>query len=157
MTTQTIYRVLCDAPHCSATTVAEKLTEIGDGWVRVSSTAHLADWRPGRVPAARGRTREDRRTVFDVDAGGFSIHLCPEHPDVFDGHRPTSEGTTADRNGNRYVTVRCSCEWGGARVMHGTLIRNGPGPNRIPERAWWLHLPADLQWYADRERAAVSA
>lgn len=159
MTIQTIYRATCDAPHCPTSSIIEQITGHPDGWRRIDSTDHLADWKPGRqYRLTTGRRHADQRTRWDVTAGSFTLHLCPDHTAVFDGHQPTTEGSTADRRtGDRYVTVGCSCRALSWRVRNIIVVGREPMPNHLPERAWWEHLPEGLREYATRGRLVVPA
>lgn len=160
MTTATIWRVTCDAPRCSAMTVVDKLDQLPDDWTTVSSTAHLDGWEPGRRRKSEvtKRWRTDPRSRLDVLSGEFWLHLCPAHPGAFAEHQPSTEGSATDRRGSRRVNVRCSCGWAGGWVDAAILLRNpgDPAPARFPERAWWKHLPANLQAYAGRGREVPS-
>jgi hypothetical protein len=157
MSTVSIYELHCDGPGCDATAVVRKLSEMPDGWAALRSDAHLRDWKPGtRPPGRSGRTRADQRTVWDVHAGSFVLHLCPSHTEAFAGHEPRTEGGPMSR-GDRRVAVGCSCGAGLGSAIDMTMIWSGrPGfedePRRTPERAWWRHLPTDLQEYAVRAR-----
>lgn len=157
MTTQAIYRLHCDSPACTATAVVEEIRDSPDGWTRLSSTTHLASWKPGRkIPGTR---RIDRSTLGDLMCGSFSLHLCPDHPDAFADHLPQTEGDILrPRESYRRIVVRCSCDW---RTTTNDLIIVGDptkdGPRRQPEQAWWRHLPDELKGYATRDLKAKAA
>ena len=155
MTATGIWRLSCDGPHCPATAVVETISAVPDGWRRVSSTDHLADWKPGRRKSAvTGRMRTDSRTLWDVEAGGFRLHLCPDHATVFDAHLPRTEGWAAPpRNRERRVRVACECGVSRDATASRHAGRNAM-PNGDAERAWWRHLPEDLREYATRGQAA---
>ncbi len=159
MTTLSVHRQACDAPHCQADRVVDKVTDILPGWTRLSSFAHLRDWVPGRLPGRNGRTRRDTRTRWDVWSGAFDLHLCPVHGEVFAEHIPATEGGPASR-GERRIQVSCSCTWR-TSVKDYHLVA-GPsdamrGPRHRPHNAWWRHLPPELQEYAERGRAEEAA
>lgn len=152
MTAQSIYRLRCDAPRCPYAVIVEQITAVPDGWRRVSSGDHLADWKSGqRRKTATGRSYTDKRTVWDLHAGSFTLHLCPDHPTVFDAHLPQTEGhVVRSREGNRHVEVRCSCGLS-TTTYDIRWVGRDPMPNGNTERVWWQHLPEDLRWYATRE------
>lgn len=160
MSTHSIYRVTCDAPHCPATGIIEKITDSPDGWRRVTSTDHLADWQPGQTRRlSTGRRSTDPRTRWDITAGSITLHLCPNHTTVFDGHLPRTEGgAMGARDRERRVSVACSCGgMTGGSVKHWLMVGSGPEPSSTVERAWWRHLPAGLREYAARGRTEVAA
>lgn len=150
MTSQIIYRLRCDAPDCAAVAVAEQLATTPDNWTRIRSVAHL-DGKPAPT-YGRGRSR---RTVSasDLSAGSFTLHLCPQHPDTFAEHLPTTQGSPMDRGDyRRRVQVGCSC---GLSVPLGAWdgLIIGQRPALVSEFHWWRHLPADLKAYATRDLA----
>lgn len=148
MTAQVIYRLRCDAPDCTAATVVDGLSDAPDGWTRIRSTAHL----DGKPPLTYGRGRS-RRTVSmsDLSAGNFVLHLCPQHPDTFAGHLPTTQGSPADRGDyKRRVQVGCSCGFSRPLGAWDGLVV-GQRPALESEFHWWRHLPAELQGYATRD------
>lgn len=156
MTSRLITSLHCDAPGCDARAIVERSTDTPEGWTVFRSDAHLDGWKPGRLPTASGRTRQDRRTLSDVLSGSFRLHLCPEHPSVFAGHLPKTTGTSASgRRGSyeRSTSVECSCggfsTWGIPQA-HRVAPRS-EGPNYLPERAWWSHLPPELKAYGTRD------
>lgn len=160
MTATSIYRLACDAPHCPTTTVVEDSTDTPNGWRRLASTDHLTDWKPGQRlrSQATGRTHIDKRTRWDIIAGSFTLHLCPDHTDTFDTHLPTTEGTaTSARDREQRVIVACSCGQLRAYAKAIRWVSTDPEPNHDPERAWWRHLPADLREYATRGRVGNAA
>jgi hypothetical protein len=148
MTHQTIYRVLCDAPLCTVATIAETLSKLpDDGWRLIRSNEHI----DVAAYEASPRPRSNRLSRSAVLFGSFTLTLCPEHPDAFDGHLPQTTGGTSTRSGSTAVFVGCSC---GQRLPWTTASSIvGQVPSYSPERVWWQHLPAELQWYADREPA----
>jgi hypothetical protein len=153
VTAKSIYRLLCDGPRCPATVVVEERSEAGAGWTRVDSTMHLNGWQPDQpIRGARGRVRKDPRTRSDVFAGGFALHLCPAHREVFDAHRPETQGGLPEsRTGDRYVSIVCSCGWAKWSVRDLLVVHSRPEPHATPELAWFRHLPEELRWYAARE------
>ena len=160
MSTHTIWRVTCDGPHCANTGIIDTITDSPDGWRRVTSTDHLADWKPRqRVrSASTGRSHIDQRSRWDVIAGSFALHLCPDHLTVFDAHLPRTEGyAMGARERERRVQVGCSC--GGLSTATKDLrwVGRDPMPNGQVERTWWQHLPAGLREYATRGRLEVAA
>lgn len=161
MTATAIYRISCDAPSCPATNVVENISDVPERWTRINSAAHLENWRPGGMyKGAVGRARKDPRSQWDILSDAFKLHLCPEHPNVFAGHLPQTEGTTVSKRGDRTVLVSCSCG-AGWRVTASTIIISGAAdfdaaPRYVPEAAWWRHLPEELQEYAGRTRRLVA-
>lgn len=153
MSSTTIYRLRCDAPGCTTTSVVESITDTPDGWTRIRSDAHLDDWKPPIIKLRNGRTRLDKRDRWDVTAGKFTLHLCAEHPDTFAAHLPLTIGSGVTGNRDRHITVKCSCgelsTW--VNDMHMVRARS-EGPSRTPEFAWWRHLPTELQGYALRDQ-----
>ena len=157
MTTQTIYRVTCDGPRCLAAGIIETITAVPDGWRRISSSDHLADWKSGqqRQRLATGRRYTDKRSYWDVCSGSFTLHLCPEDTGVFDGHLPRTEGAAMGaRERERRVLVGCSCGDLSSSTKDIRWVSRDPMPNGQVERAWWRHLPVELQEYATRGRIA---
>ncbi len=155
MTAKMIYRLFCDAPDCDASVIAEKSKDTPDGWSIVRSDAHLDGWEPPVIKLSNGRTRRDKRDLWDVTAGSFALHLCPKHPDSFAEHLPSTTGSAMSRlDRMRVVTVKCSCghkiPW--VNDVHMVSPKNG-APGRTPEAAWWRHLPTELQAYANRGSA----
>lgn len=157
MSTQGIYRVRCDAPNCPETAVIMKITDVPAGWATVSSGDHLANWQPGaqrKAVTAGGRTRTvtDKRSRWDIMSGQFRLHLCPVHLDTFAAHTPSTEGLKGSARTAGEVVVRCSCGDFARRVPDAHRV--GPrseGPSQHSHRAWWQHLPAELQEYGTRE------
>lgn len=143
MSTETGYRLLCDAPYCPGAAMAEKLTEMPDGWTRLSSTDHLA----GKPAPLVGRGR-NRRPVdgWEIGNGAFSLHLCPAHSDAFAEHRPQTVGYP------KRSAPSCSCGWssGSIECTHSA----GRKPSLSTEYVWWRHLPEELRWYATRQPKA---
>lgn len=158
MTTHTIYRVTCDAPHCPAVGIIEAITSVPEGWRRISSSDHLADWQPGqRRRLATGRTCTDKRSRWDVHAGSFSLHLCGDHTTTFDEHLPRTEGAAMGAGRPRRVLVACSCSGLSGSTEDTHWVGRDPMPNGQVERTWWQHLPAELQEYATRGWVEVAA
>lgn len=152
MSTAILTRFLCDAPLCPATAVGEKSTAVPDGWVRLSSTAHIEPYRTPRFgKGSRQVSWSDRQH------GSFSLHLCGAHPEAFAAHLPRTDGAPGTRGGDPSTAVSCSCgvRLGWVRSAH--LVGDAVGPRRTTERTWWAHLPAELQWYALRNNAAVAS
>ena len=147
MTTQSIWRLHCDAPNCTVNVIAESITETPAGWTRIRSTAHL----DGAPPATYGRGRS-RRTVspFDLSAGDFTLHMCPQHPNTFADHLPTTQGSPMDRGDyRRRVRVGCSCGFSvPIGAWDGLVV--GQRPALVSEFRWWQHLPDELKGYATR-------
>jgi hypothetical protein len=152
MTTESIWRLRCDAPDCTAATLVEQISDRPDGWTRIRSTAHLDNQPP--LTYGRGRSR---RTVSmgDLSAGSFTLHLCPKHPGTFDGHKPTTQGAPKDRGDfRRRVNVGCSCGFSKPLgAWDGMVV--GQRPALVSEFFWWQHLPTELQAYALRDRTAA--
>lgn len=148
MTLVKIYRILCDAPHCTASDVVEKATDVPHGWSRLDSR----DYQKGKPLPEIGRGRH-RRTLssWDAMAGGFAIALCPDHPTAFGVHYPQTLGNEAPKRASelQYVRVGCACAWGGNTVRSLHVV--GRKPASTVEYAWFAHLPEELRWYATRE------
>lgn len=151
MTTETVYRFRCDAPHCHAAVLAEDLKHVPEGWKVVKSTDHIPI-PPRQLPFERRRPRT--LTYSERCRGAFTLHLCPEHPNAFDSHLPRTEGVymRPGKDGKAYVS--CSCD-GMRTVLTSTGWRiaggDGLGPSAWTENAWWRHLPSELQWYAQHD------
>lgn len=153
MTTESLWRLRCDALDCTATALVEQISDRPDGWTRIRSTAHLDNWRPGQqLTLTSGRKHKDQRTHSDIHGGAFTLHLCPKHPDVFADHLPQTEGATGSR-GRYSTTVRCGGGWSTWGVRQERVV--GRRPSHAPEWEWWQHLPAELQGYSLRDRAAA--
>ncbi|MFF7795574.1 hypothetical protein [Streptomyces sp. NPDC007991] len=153
MTTQTLYRFLCDGPRCKTTELGEDRKDAPDGWRIIKSTDHIPV-PPPRPPYTR---RQPRTLSYPEQCrGSFTLHLCPHHTTAFDAHHPRTDGvyTRPGRDGQAYVS--CSCG-----VMRTVLCGTGwriasadmTGPAAYTEKAWWLHLPTELQWYAQPKEA----
>lgn len=146
MTTQTLYRFRCDAPHCNETAIGENLSDLPSGWRRLGSTEHIED-TPAPV-----RRRANVPSHIERCIGEFWLHLCESHRGAFDEHMPRTDGHRRVRGRDATLNVYCSC---GARLGWTTAVHilagGGNGPSRSGERLWWSHLPADLQWYAQRD------
>lgn len=159
MTTHSVYRLACDAPACPTVALVEEVSYVPPDWIKLWSADHVRDWVPGRVPGRGGRTRKDQRSRWDVWAGAFSLHLCPEHPGVFASHVPATEGSmphAGATQGSRSVLVRCSCNFSTYSSDTILVASSRSGFEREPRArahaAWWRHLPAELQEYAGRGR-----
>lgn len=146
MSVVTLFRLMCDAPYCTASEIADSIAAVPEGWVAVESTSHIT---PG-TPSVRYKKRSGRPIYMDFRAGGWTLLLCPKHHHTFIGHTPRSIGGESGRDGVR-VSVGCSC--GAALGEPLDVILRGDGPGRLPHRVWWQHLPAELRWYATRETA----
>lgn len=151
MTVQSIYRILCDAPHCTVSDMIEKIAEAPAGWVRLDSFGHMRDKAMPEI--GRGRHRR-RLATWDAMSGGFAIALCPEHRDAFGEHHPQPLGNESPKRAgqDQYVRVGCACGWavGAVRSLHVV----GRTPSSTVEAAWHRHLPEELRWYATREVTA---
>lgn len=147
MTTELVRRYRCDAPFCTVVEFGtDKGRDLPDGWTAVSSTEHIAPYDTPRFGrGSRAVTWSQRQS------GSFRLHLCPEHPAAFDGHRPRTSGTPGERGRDDSVTVGCECgaQLGWARVAF--LV--GHRPSLTSERKWFAHLPVELRWYARRTEA----
>ena len=148
MTTQSIWRLHCDGPGCAQAAIVDNISDAPEGWTRIRSIAHL----DGQPSPAVGRGR-GRRTVSpcDLSAGSFTLHLCPQHPDTFAEHLPSTQGSPRDRGDyRRRVQVGCSC---GFSVPIGAWDGHvvGQRPALVSEFRWWQHLPTELQGYATRD------
>lgn len=142
MSTEIVYRLLCDAPHCPATAMAESLGEPPDGWTALRS----ADYMKGKPAPMVGRGR-NRRPVsgWDIGNGSFTLHLCPGHRDAFGEHRPQTVGYPAG------AAPSCACGWRSDLRREARMV--GRKPSSTVEYAWWSHLPEELRWYATRQPA----
>lgn len=153
MTTETVYRFRCDGPQCPAAALGSADgRSIPEGWTQISSTAHIRheDFPLPPIRTLRGRTRANRLSYWDAVAGQFRLHLCGDHGDAFTAHLPITNGGPG--KDAQIVNVACSC---GARLPATYAMHvAGSKPSSAPERQWWSHLPADLQWYATREAVA---
>lgn len=154
MTIQTVYRFRCDAPHCTATQLTDDLKDVPDGWRTIKSTDHIPV--PAKTSLYAGRSRGTRAPSYTEQCrGAFTIHLCPDHPNVFDEHLPQTHGiqTRPGRDGQAYVSCSCGLQFGLRPAAFRIAAVDMSGPHSYTENAWWRHLPADLQWYAERETA----
>ena len=139
MSTETLTRFRCDAPTCPASGIGSSNIAPPDGWSVLKSTAHIPVTKEGPFPARRRRSSP--LSYSERCYGGFSLHLCPEHPDAFDAHQPRTDGHGYNSN----VAVSCSC---GARLgMAAAATFVSSYPSHGTERAWFGHLPAELRWY----------
>lgn len=146
MSTRTHHRVHCEAPNCDASAPA---SNIPAGWRRIYSSDHI----PNDPPFQR-RSR-NKLTASERLAGAFALDLCPDHHEFFDGHHPRTDGRPGGRGRDSMAQVSCECGVNGGYVTCGTLVAGGrsEGPRRITERAWWQHLPAELQAYHHEPKA----
>ncbi|MCX4911837.1 hypothetical protein [Streptomyces sp. NBC_00878] len=153
MTTETVYRLRCDGPHCPTTVLTENLKDAPEGWRVVKSTDHIPV--PPPQPAYQRGRRTNTLSYAEQCRGSFTLHLCPDHTTVFDAHLPRTDGlhARAGRDPNAYVS--CSC--GMPYVLSGTGFRlaaaDMSGPAAYTEKQWWRHLPTELKWYAERKPA----
>ncbi|MGA4867474.1 hypothetical protein ACPB9J_33105 [Streptomyces lavendulocolor] len=140
MSTETLTRFRCDAPHCPANGIGSDSITPPDGWTKLQSTAHIpVPQGPFNPYPARGRRKS--LSYSERCYGGFSLHLCPDHPNAFDAHQPRTDGHGYKSN----VSVSCSC---GARIGSApaaTMVSRYP--SHATEHAWFQHLPAELRWY----------
>lgn len=151
MTSQTVYRLLCDAPNCTAMELIEDLAQVPDGWRKLKSTDHIP------VPPGQptyGRRKPRGLTYSEQCRGFFILHLCPDDTTAFDAHLPRTDGVYTRPGRDTQAYVSCSC--GGMKtVLCSTSYRiaavDMSGPAAYTEKAWWRHLPAELQWYAARD------
>lgn len=143
MSVETVYRLLCDAPYCTATAMVERASDAPDGWSVLRSTDHLA----GKPKPMVGRGR-NRRPVdgWEIGNGSFRVHLCPDHPEAFGEHWPQTTGFPKGR-----AIPGCACGWRCGSMEDVRLV--GRRPSSTVERAWRRHLPEQLRWYATREPA----
>lgn len=138
MSTETLTRFRCDAPHCEANGIGHNNITPPDGWTSLKSTAHIPVTKSSPYPA---RGRRKALSYSDRCYGGFSLHLCPDHPDAFDDHQPITNGYGYNSN----VQVSCSCGAQLGRTPAATMVGRFPG--HAPENSWFHHLPAELRWY----------
>lgn len=101
------YRFRCDADQCPASLDSFEY-ETPAGWTEVSSTAHhvytsVSGWKAS-AKLLRTLSANGVRTT-----GRFSLHLCPEHPNALDAHRPMTDGYPD----GQLLAVSCTC---GARL-----------------------------------------
>lgn len=150
MTTESLYRFRCDAPHCTETAIGEKITGTPPEWRILRSTEHIEYVETSPYPARRRKANVLSHAERCI--GDFSLHLCAAHHDAFGEHLPRTDGWPGQRGRDSIVTVSCSCgtRLGWTTAVH-ILAGGGGGPSRSGERLWWRHLPADLRWYAERE------
>ena len=153
MSTETVYRFRCDAPHCTAAVLVEDLKDVPEGWRTIKSTDHIPV-PPPRAPWDRNR-RTNRLSYGERCRGDFSLHLCPEHPDTFNTHLPITEGLYArpGKDGQAEVSCSCGAKLGWVTTGYRLASEDMTGPSQYTEKAWWRHLPAELQWYAQRDAA----
>lgn len=155
MTTQTVYRLLCDAPRCTAMELIESLAQIPGGWRKLKSTDHIPI--PSRQPAY-GRRKSRTLTYSEQCRGAFTLHLCPQHPGAFDGHLPRTDGMHTRPGKTTQANVSCSCglSFGLCITSFRVASADMSGPDAYTEKLWWRHLPTELQWYSDRETGQVA-
>lgn len=139
MSTETLTRFYCDAPHCHTNGIGPSNITPPDGWTRLKSTAHIPVTKTSPYPARR---RQSKTLSYSERCyGGFSLHLCPDHPDAFNAHQPITDG----RGYNNDVLVSCSCGAQLGRTSAVTMV--GRYPSHAPEWGWFSHLPVELRWY----------
>ncbi|MEV4975566.1 hypothetical protein [Streptomyces scopuliridis] len=139
MSTETLTRFRCDAPHCEANGIGSNNITPPQGWTVLKSTAHIPVTKDHPFPP-RGR-RPKALSYGERCYGRFSLHLCPEHPAAFDNHRPITNGHGYKSN----VLVSCSC--GASLGMVPAVMMVARYPSHATEHAWFRHLPAELRWY----------
>lgn len=138
MSTETLTRFRCDAPHCQTNGIGSNNITPPDEWTVLKSTAHIPVTKDFLAPARR---RSRALTYSERCYGGFSLHLCPAHPDAFNAHRPITNGHGYKSN----VAVSCSCGMNLGIAAAATMVARYP--SHAPESAWFRHLPAELRWY----------
>ncbi|MER5277743.1 hypothetical protein ABT025_18570 [Streptomyces sp. NPDC002809] len=138
MSTETLTRFRCDAPHCDANDIGSSNIAPPDGWTVLKSTAHIPVTKDFLAPPRR---RSRALSYSERCYGGFSVHLCPEHPEAFNAHHPITNGYGYKSN----VAVSCSCGTNLGTAAAVTMV--GQYPSHAPEKTWFRHLPADLRWY----------
>lgn len=143
MSTETLTRFRCDAPHCHTDGIGSDSITPPDGWTVLKSTAHIPATKTSPYPARRNRSRT--LSYSERCYGSFSLHLCPEHPDAFADHQPRTHGYGYNSN----VGISCSCGAQLGRAPAATMV--GCYPSHAPESAWFHHLPAELRWYLWRD------
>lgn len=157
MTIQTVYRLRCDAPNCTASVLVETLKDVPENWRVIRSTDHIPV-PPPQSPYT-GRRRTNKLTYTEQCRGAFTLHLCPQHPDTFNAHLPRTDGiyVRPGQDGKAYVSCSCGMKY----TLCGTGFRiaaaDMSGPAAYTEKAWWRHLPTELQWYADRDTQRAAA
>lgn len=152
MTTETVYRFRCDAPHCTTAVLVEDLKDVPDGWRTIKSTDHI----PVPPPQPAWERRKPRTLTYSEQCrGAFTLHLCPQHPDAFDAHLPRTNGvyTRPGRDGQASVSCSCGLNLGLRGTGWRIAAADMSGPSAYTEKAWWQHLPTELQWYAERGAA----
>jgi hypothetical protein len=156
VTTESLYRVRCDAPRCEASTFADKVTDTPDGWQTLKSTEHIPYVKTSVYPARRARS--NALSYGERCRGSFSLHLCPQHPGAFDAHLPRTDGlyTRPGKDGMAAVSCGCGASFGYTGTGWRVAGADMSGPSAHTEKAWWAHLPADLRWYAERDQEVMS-
>lgn len=146
------YRVRCDAPHCAVAHVGET-DAIPEGWRTVRSTDHH---QPDLSYAVGRRRLAQADAATARSSGWFALHLCPEDREAFDGHLPRTDGiqVRSGRDGAALVSCSCGAQLGRASTSYRMAGADVSGPGRYTEKAWWRHLPAELQQYAQRAEVA---
>ena len=139
MSTETLTRFRCDAPHCKVAGIGSDSITPPEGWTVLESTAHIPVTNSHPRPT-RGR-RPKTLSYGEQCYGGFCLHLCPEHPTAFDTHRPITNGYGYKAN----VSVSCSCGANLGTAAAATMVARYP--SHATEHAWFRHLPAELRWY----------
>lgn len=153
MTTETVYRLRCDAPHCLVSVLIEDLQFVPNDWRVIKSTDHIPI-PPRKSPYGRRKPRA--LTYSEKCRGSFTLHLCPDDVSAFDAHLPRTDGVYVRPGKDGQAYASCSC--GGMKAsLCGTGWRvasaDMSGPAAYTEKAWWRHLPTELQWYAARDTA----
>lgn len=149
MTTQTVYRFLCDAPQCTRIELRGDSIRLPEGWRRLSSADHIEPYRSSPYPARQRRTGV--LGYSERCGGSFGLHLCPDHHGAFDAHLPRTEGRPDGRGRPTTVTVSCGCGATFGWTSAGTVIGRRDCPASNAENLWWRHLPVELQTYVHRE------
>jgi hypothetical protein len=139
VSTQTLTRFRCDAPTCANNGFGQNNITPPAGWTVLKSTAHIPVTKTSPYPARRRRSTP--LSYSERCYGSFSLHLCPEHPDALDAHRPITNGAGHKSS----VGVSCSCGMNLGRAAAATFVNSYPSHGT--ERAWFQHLPARLRWY----------
>ncbi|MFF2411768.1 hypothetical protein [Streptomyces sp. NPDC058092] len=138
MSTETLTRFRCDAPQCQTNGIGANNITPPDGWSVLRSTAHIPVTKDHPFPS---RGRRKALSYSERCYGRFSVHLCPEHPDAFNAHRPITDGRGYKSN----VAVSCTCGAILGTAPAATMV--GQYPSHAPESAWFRHLPVELRWY----------
>lgn len=132
------YVAACNAPGCPTLAVLADLRAVAPGWLRMRSNDHFQPDPRESVYAATNR-RNNILTYSERSYGSFEIDLCPQHPDAFAGHVPTTDGRPGSRGRSSIATVGCSCGYSYGYVLASSA-----------EEVWRGHLPLPLREYGDR-------